>query len=212
MFYERTYQRVQDIFSYIGGVNSIINILAIMINRIYNKFITLCDTEKILLSLINSEKINNINIKSIKIKNLAEKNIINNSKKNREILHLNNMDMKEDIIEQNKSDINLEKSNNFFILNSYNNIPEQIKKKLMNDENQNIYKIKKKNSTERKENFFDFILFILSCGKKNNNFGIYDKFRKTILSEECFIKNYLNIYNLITTKEKKGILEKEIIK
>ena len=32
------------------------------------------------------------------------------------------------------------------------------------------------------------------------------------ISEECFIKNYLNIYNLITTKEKKGILEKEIIK
>ena len=137
MFYERTYQRIQDIFSYIGGVNSIINILAIMINRIYNKFITLCDTEKFLLSLINSEKINNFSIKSIKIKNLAEKNIINNSKKNREILHLNNMDMKEDIIEQNKSDINLEKSNNFFILNSYNSIPEQIKKKLINDENQN---------------------------------------------------------------------------
>ena len=48
--------------------------------------------------------------------------------------------------------------------------------------------------------------------KKNSNFGIYDKFRKTIISEECFIKNYLNIYNLITTIEKKGILEKEIIK
>ena len=213
MFYERTYQRVQDIFSYIGGVNSIINILAIMINRIYNKFITLCDTEKFLLSLINSEKINNFSIKSIKIKNLAEKNIINNSKKNREILDLNNMDMKEDIIEQNKSDINLEKSNNFFILNSYNSIPEQIKKKLINDENQNKYKIKKKYSKERKENFIDFILFILACGKKkNSNFGIYDKFRKTIISEECFIKNYLNIYNLITTIEKKGILEKEIIK
>ena len=123
------------------------------------------------------------------------------------------MDMKEDIIEQNKSDINLEKSNNFFILNSYNSIPEQIKKKLINDENQNKYKIKKKYSKERKENFIDFILFILACGKKkNSNFGIYDKFRKTIISEECFIKNYLNIYNLITTIEKKGILEKEIIK
>ena len=166
MFYKRIYQRVQDIFSYIGGVNSIINILAIMFNRIYNKFITLCDTEKLLLSLINSEKINNINIKSIKIKNLSEKNLINNSKKNREILDLNNMDMKEDIKEKNKSDAGFEKSNNFLILNSYNIIPEQIKKKLMNDENQNIYKIKTKNSTERKENFFDFILFQLACGKK----------------------------------------------
>jgi hypothetical protein len=172
MFYKRIYQRVQDIFSYIGGVNSIINILAIMFNRIYNKFITLCDTEKLLLSLINSEKINNINIKTIKIKNLSEKNKI------REILDLNNMDMKEDIKEKNKSETHFEKSNDFFILNSYNNIPEQIKKKLMNDENQNIYKIKKKNSTERKENFFDFILFQLSCGKKNSNFGIYDNLEK----------------------------------
>ena len=159
MFYERTYQRVQDIFSYIGGVNSIINILANMINRIYNKFITLCDTEKFLLSLINSEKINNFSIKSIKIKNLAEKNIINNSKKNREILDLNNMDMKEDIKEKNKSDAGFEKSNNFLILNSYNIIPEQIKKKLMNDENQNIYKNKKK--IQRNEKKIFLILFCL---------------------------------------------------
>jgi hypothetical protein len=151
MFYKRIYQRVQDIFSYIGGVNSIINILAIMFNRIYNKFITLCDTEKLLLSLINSEKINNINIKSIKIKNLSEKNKI------REILDLNNMDMKEDIKEKKKSETNFEKSNDFFILNSYNNIPEQIKKKLMNDENQNIYKIKKK--IQRKEKKIFLILF-----------------------------------------------------
>ena len=90
MFYERIYQRIQDIFSYIGGVNNIINILAVMINRLYNNFITLCDTEKLLLSIINSEKINNMSIKSIKIKkNLSEKNINKNNKKNREILNLN---------------------------------------------------------------------------------------------------------------------------
>ena len=205
MFYERTYKRIQDTFSYIGGVNNIINFLAILINRLYNKFITLCDTKKLLLSLINSEKINKI--KSIKIKNLAEENISNNSKKSREILNLNkmNMNMKEDISEKNKSDINCEKSNNFFILNNYNNIniPNKFKKKLIKDENQNIYKIKANNTKEEKENFFDFLLFILACEKKTNSFQIYDNFRKTIISEECFIKNHLNIYNLMTINKTK---------
>ena len=191
MFYERTYKRIQDIFSYIGGVNNIINFLAILINRLYNKFITLCDTKKILLSLNNSEKINNNSIKSIKIKNLAEKNINNNSNKSREILNLNIMDMKEDINDKNKSDINLEKSNNFIIINNYDNIPDKIQRKLINDENPNINKIKANNTKEKKENFFDFLLFILRCGKKANSFKIYDHFRRTIISEECFIKNHL---------------------
>ena len=222
MFYERSYKSILDIFSYIGGVNNIINIVAILINRLCNKFITLCDTEKLLHSIINSEKINNINnIKSIRIKNLAEKNINNNSKKNIEILNLNVRDKKEDIneknkydinLEKNKCDFNLEKSNDFLILNGCNNLLDKIKKKLISDENQNINKIERNDTKEKKENFFDFLLFQLTCGKKTNNFKIYDKFRKTIISEESFLKDHLNIYNLIRAKEKKNILEKEIIK
>lgn len=45
--------------------------------------------------------------------------------------------------------------------------------------------------------------------KKTNSFKIYDNFRKTIISEECFIKNHLNIHNLMTKKEKEDILEKQ---
>ena len=201
MFYERSYKRIQDIFSYIGGVNNIINFLAILINRLYNKFITLCDTEKFLLSLINSEKINKI--KSIKIKNSVEKNINDIGKKSREILNINITNMKEDLNENNKSDINLEKSNNFFIFNNYNNIQDKLIRKLINDDNQNINKIKINNTKERKENFFDYLLFLLACGKKTNSFHIYDNFRKKIISEECFIKNHLNIYNLMALKKKK---------
>ena len=201
MFFERSYKRIQDFFSYIGGVNNIINIIGFLINKLFNKFTTLCDTEKLLLSLINSEKINNINIKSIKIKNLSEKNINYNNKKNKEILNLNIMDRKEDIFERNKSDIKLDKSDNFFILNSNNNIPDKIKKKIINNENHYINKFEKNNTEEKKENFFDFLLFQLACGKKTNSFKIYDNFRKTIISEECFIKNHLNICNLMEIKE-----------
>ena len=53
MYYERTYKRIQDIFSLIGGFNHIINILGILINKLYSKYIVLCDTEQLLLSLIN---------------------------------------------------------------------------------------------------------------------------------------------------------------
>jgi len=60
-YYERTYKRIQDIFSSIGGINNIINIIAILLNRLYNKYIVLCDTEKLLLSLIDLEKINDKN-------------------------------------------------------------------------------------------------------------------------------------------------------
>ena len=213
MFYERSYQRIQDIFSYIGGVNNIINILAVMINKLYNRYIILYDTEKLLLSLINSEEINNkINIK---IRNLTDNNIINNNRKSRGIFNFNNMDKKEDINEKNKSDNYLSKSSNFFILNCYNipdNIPIKIKKVLIKDENQNKNKITTNNTKEKTKNFFGFLLFQLACGKKTNSFKFYDKFRKTIISEECFIKNHLNIYNLMIEKEKKDISEKEIIK
>ena len=41
---------------------------------------------------------------------------------------------------------------------------------------------------------------------------IYDTFRKRIISEETFIKNHLNIYNLLTAKEKKGNIEEVMIK
>ena len=199
MFYERTYKRIQDYFSYIGGVNNIINIIAILINRLFNKFITLCDTEKLLISLINSEKINNISFTSIKIKNLSEKNKNNNNKKNKEILNLNIMDRKDDIFEKNKSDINLDKSNNYLILNSY--IPDKIKKKLINNENHSINRFETNNTKEKKENYFDFLLFQLGCRKKANSFQIYDNFRKTIISEESFIKNHLTICNLMEIKE-----------
>ena len=124
------------------------------------------------------------------------------------------MDMKEDINEKNKSDNYLSKSSNFFILNCYNipdNIPIKIKKVLIKDENQNKNKITTNNTKEKSKNFFDFLLSQLACGKKANSFKFYDKFRKTIISEECFIKNHLNNYNF-TAKEKKDILEKSIIK
>ena len=206
LYYERTYKRIQDIFSSIGGVNHIINIIAILLNRLYNKYIVLCDTERLLISLVNSEKINSKNDIKKKIENLREKSI-NSIKKSTERKILNNIDMTENISEKNKSEITISKSNNNFILNIYN-IPDKIQQILINDMNQNINHNIINNSVKTRNNFFDFFLLRLTCGKRSNRLKIYDKFRKRIISEESFIKNHLNIYNLLAAKEKKRQFKK----
>ena len=56
-YYERTYKRVQDVISSIGGINQTITIIAIYLNFIYNKFIVLSDTEILLHSSIHNERL-----------------------------------------------------------------------------------------------------------------------------------------------------------
>ena len=70
--YERTYQRIQDIISDIGGISEIINLLASIINKIYHSYIILFDTEKLLFSIIKSQE------KSVKKQNNIESNIESN--------------------------------------------------------------------------------------------------------------------------------------
>ena len=47
-YYERNYKRIQDIISSIGGIYQIITILSIYINKLYNNYIVLYDTENLL--------------------------------------------------------------------------------------------------------------------------------------------------------------------
>ena len=54
--YERSYKRIQDVISNIGGINQAITIIAIYINSLYNNFIVLSDTELLLHSSIYNEK------------------------------------------------------------------------------------------------------------------------------------------------------------
>ena len=64
-YYERHYQRVQDILSEIGGLSRTVFIVATIINSIISNYITLLDTEEFILSIDNTdyynEKINNQN-------------------------------------------------------------------------------------------------------------------------------------------------------
>ena len=75
------------------------------------------------------------------------------------------------------------------------NINETKGKNIVNKEN-----IKTKNE---KYNFLNFILFKISCGKKNNFFNVYKNFRQKIISEEHLIKSHLHIYNLLRINKRK---------
>ena len=77
----------------------------------------------------------------------------------------------------------------------------------MNNHNNN--KIKDKNYEKKRTlkkiitHFFDFLLYELSCKKRNQYFKVYRDFRIKIISEEHLIRNHLNVYNLLRITEKK---------
>ena len=54
--YGRTYKRIQDVVSNIGGINQAITLIGIYLNSFYNNFIVLSDTELLLNSSIYNEK------------------------------------------------------------------------------------------------------------------------------------------------------------
>ena len=197
-YYERTYKRVQDIISDIGGIYQFVTIVAGFLNSFYNKYIVLINIENLLYSSINSEKHNNkkMNDKYEKSRNKSQnlKNKINDSNK------LNEVKTKDKIypIENIENDVTISKSHNN-IMTEFGNKNKELKKK---EKKENIKDNNVKNNYKTK-NFWNYIVYKLSCGKKNNSYEKYDIFRKKIISEEHLIKNHLNIYNLLRVNEKK---------
>ena len=55
-YYKRSYKRLQEVISSIGGINQSISLIAIYLNYLYNSFIILYDTEQLLHSSILIEK------------------------------------------------------------------------------------------------------------------------------------------------------------
>ena len=52
-------------------------------------------------------------------------------------------------------------------------------------------------------NFFNYLIFLITCRKKKQYFNFYREFRMKIISEEHLIRNHLNIYNLLKVTERK---------
>ena len=221
-YYERTYKRLLDIISNIGGFYQFIVFSAVFLNRFYNSFIILFDIENLLNSSISNEK-----------SHLLKKRKINDQKR---IEEMNNKNY-------HKSAINKTNDKGFSNERSFNKILNNtnIKNKVKSNNDftiseigsfnriQNITLPLKRNIAKRGSvienisinliNFWKFILFKLSIGKKKNVFEFYHKFHIKLLSEEHLIRNHLNIYillrlhkNKMSNKKKYSFQLKDLIK
>jgi len=204
---ERTYRKLQDVISSVGGVYQSITIIAVYINTLYNKFIILSDTEVLLHSFIHSEKHShdykkkeNINQKIQKLKELD-----NDKKKNDVTKTLHKEKYNTEKINKNIKD---KKVNNTSYIN--NNSLSVSKEKVNISSEKLNYKFNNKkyryiDTTKKMEltNFFYYLIFLITCKKKKNYFNYYREFRMKIISEEHLIRNHLNVYNLLRVTERK---------
>ena len=145
-YYERTYKRIQDIISSIGGINQVITMIAIYINSLFNHYIVLTDTEKLLhFSIHEEKKIQKNNIKYDKSKNvIKEKEIEKEKQRKNSGISMNNeksnIKIKNHSIEVDKSKTSnkylnkIEKSNSFINKEnkSTSNFDDNIKNKKQN--------------------------------------------------------------------------------
>ena len=203
--YERSYKRIQEVISNIGGINQAVTIVAICINTLYNNFVVLSDTELLLHSSIYNEKKNNIkelfnHRNSRNTTKKVEKGNIE-TKKNSERRELNNE------IPSNRTRIKTSSfsRNNYYINNSHiiNDKTQSIinDSKIMN--NKNINNKENSKNEHKTNNFLDFLCYKINCKKKAQNFRIYENFRIKIINEKNIIKNHLNIYNLLKVSKRK---------
>jgi hypothetical protein len=219
-YYERNYKKIQDLISEIGGVYQAITIIAICINNLYNNYVILSDTQQLLQSTIFNEKENHrqqsIECKHTKNKSkikISDKNIpkIKDKIKNSDRGNLKSGSTIEIIIEKSKIN-NMSADINDF---TFNNKNKNISNTDVNNQIQNNTNTTAKNENTifrtlsitsqviKKKNFFSYIIFRVTCRKKNNYYEVYEDFRIKIISEEHIIRNHLNIYSLLKLTERK---------
>ena len=187
-YYERNYKKIQDVISDIGGIFHFISFIAIYINRLYNNYIVLSDTEELLRFLISAERERHkrsIIGHSKKLKDIKEINNKNIHKPNNEKIKEEKKEKKKNIEENNSKSKDICLTNNRFEINL-----EKIN-------------LNRKNAIKKNFNFWYFFLFKLTFEKKHNFFKVYQDFRIKIISEEHLIRNHLNIYNLLRVNERK---------
>ena len=181
--FERTYKKIQDVISSIGGVAQGITYITVFLNCLFNHYVTISNVEKIIFPYLQHDEIKRKG--TIKIDNLPKK-MNNNTNLN------DNFNMDCQTIESKISPNNNDNACiNETIENKYKNNETQIVSK--EDElRTHYYALFKK-----KFNFWYYRWYKLTCGKHNKYFKEYEDFRIKIISEENIIKNHLNVLNLL---------------
>jgi len=199
---ERSYNRLQDLISDIGGTYEVIISVFIVINKIFNYYAILCDTEKLLdlcpctiKEIMKHERMKIKKFKQNKNKNLKE---LEPNQKEKEILSKenNNFCAKSNEPELDKKDDNKMQSSSKNI-NNCTFIIENEKyetSEIINNKDSKI-NFKSNNTINYKEKikFWKYLLYKITFGKKNNKIKLFENFRINIISVENNINNYLSI-------------------
>lgn len=206
-YYQRIYKRVQDIASQIGGIAQAVLITAFYISHFYNRYIVISDTNE-LLSYIDEENSSKYTRKKIKPLQIVK----NSSKVNNAKIEIPKKEkFNEDKFKYKNNEIK-EKNELTFNQNYPTDINDKSKSEIFHKDNNSKKSNYNSSETINDYNFFSFLLYKISCRKKNKSFKIYEEFRAKIISEEHLIKVYLNIYNLIKLTEKKRMHYKKVFR
>ena len=204
-YYERVYQRIQDVLSEVGGVAQAITTIIIFINNFINKYIIILDTKSLLTKAnISVQEIckNKCKILRNQTKNVKKENDeLASIKQNSNIDKDNSLETKDNIIEKKNNKLTKKKDVENSIYNKENNYKFEdtnIVTKKENGKNENNNNCEKKKETI---SFWNFLVYKITFGKKNHNLILYEKFREKIISVENLIINHLNIHNLLKANE-----------
>ena len=200
---ERTYNRLQDLISDIGGTYEVIITLFILINKIFNYYAILGDTEKLLnlcpcsiKEIMRKERIKIKKFRQNKNKNPKE---LDPPKIEKEIINKENNNFypksNENVLDKNDDNKMQSSSKNvnnytFIIENEFKYENSEI---INNKDNKNNYKSSNTNNYKQKVKFWEYLIYKMTFGKKNNKIILYENFRTNIISVENIINNYLSI-------------------
>ena len=215
-YYERRYKKLQDMLSEIGGLGSVIIMIAQSLNYLVSRFTMLSDTRELIFSLFNDNNSININErKSHNINQLFEENAYKRREEDKNI----KINVNKENTENGKYDSNKNISKRIKVIKINNNLGEETNRMNKKDENSE-YKIIKRHKSEAFEeitnqqfityitinfekisekeefNFLDYLGYKLFCKKIKPKIKYYEHLRKLVISEEIMFQNYLNINKL----------------
>ena len=198
--YERTYQKLQDLLSKIGGFGKTTFLIASTINIIFFRFVTILDTEDFVLSL--NKNLNNNNDETMC--NVLQKYP---QEKNKVIYNLNSPNLYENNLNKKYLDQQLPGNEISKIKQNITNIKDGPTLDNIGNNNSINNSIRPSyspegtlNKTKKHNNFCwcQYIWYMITCGTSNKNITYYEEFRQKILSEENMIVSNYNLYKLIS--------------
>ena len=198
--------------------------IARLINYLFARFNMLSDTQNLFINIIkkNISVYENL-VKTQSLKNFIGENKHKNFKDNQNVKEIDAGNNNKKIIntknsseEKNENKINInrrikvinsnlgEETNR--IKKSYENSEENIIVEQNSKDNSKLKRMSTKNYIKRdfalidkEDQFscFDYLFYMIFCKQYNSKVKYYEELRRLIISEECMVQNYLNIYKLL---------------